>query len=226
MHALHLQNLTKTYPGAGGGEPVRVVDVPEFIVHDHQSVALIGASGSGKTTLLNLIAGILKPDTGVIALGGQDLAQLSEAQRDHARARSVGYVFQTFNLLPAFTALQNVELPMRLAGRPDRKHAIELLESVGLTDRLHHRPDQLSHGQLQRVALARALANHPALVLADEPTGALDHHNAELAVKLIRETCQRNDAALLMVTHDQRLLDGFDRVAPIHQINKAAEAVV
>src|SRR5439155_25850754 len=160
-----------------------------------------------KTTLLHLIAGILTPDSGQINfnLDGQsiDVTRLAEAQRDVFRGRNIGYIFQTHHLLGGFTALENVLLGMSFTGRsPDRQWARHLLEEVGLSDRLNYRPAKLSVGQQQRVAVARALANRPKLVLADEPTGALDTVNAQQALELIRKLCGEVGSSLLLVSHD------------------------
>jgi len=184
-------------------------------------VALSGASGLGKTTLLHLIAGILRPDAGSIRLAGQEVTALGEASRDRLRALTLGYIFQTFNLLPGFTCLENVLLGMSFGPGPDRTFAEQLLRRVGLGERLHHRPRQLSTGQQQRVAVARALANRPKLVLADEPTGNLDAANSREALRLIREACAENGAALLLVSHDREVLAAFDRVIPLAELNRA-----
>lgn len=184
-------------------------------------MALSGASGLGKTTLLHLIAGILRPDAGSIRLAGQEVTALGEASRDRLRALTLGYIFQTFNLLPGFTCLENVLLGMSFGPGPDRAFAEQLLRRVGLGERLHHRPRQLSTGQQQRVAVARALANRPKLVLADEPTGNLDAANSREALRLIREACAENGAALLLVSHDREVLAAFDRVIPLAELNRA-----
>ncbi len=182
---------------------------------------LAGESGSGKTTFLNLIAGILRPDAGVIQIDGAAVSSLSEAQRDRFRARTIGYIFQTFNLLQGYTCLDNVLLGMSFGAGVNRAFAEELLKRVGLGERLHHRPRQLSSGQQQRVAVARALANRPKLVLADEPTGNLDHKNAREALALIRQACRENGAALLLVSHDREVLGQFDKVQDFSKINRA-----
>jgi putative ABC transport system ATP-binding protein len=176
----------------------------------------------GKTTLLHLIAGILKPDSGSIRLDGRDVSALSEPERDRLRATSIGYIFQTFNLLPAFTCLENVLLGMSFGPGADRPFAESLLRRVGLGDRLKHHPRQLSTGQQQRVAVARALANRPKLVLADEPTGNLDHASACEALRLIREACAENGAALLLVSHDREALGKFETVIELAKINRAS----
>src|SRR5438105_12267029 len=200
--AIHLRNLIKRYIGPDGSV-VPVIDVASLQLADGEQVALIGTSGSGKTTLLHMIAGILTPDAGKIAFDGTDVAALSEAQRDVFRGRHIGYIFQTHHLLPGFTALENVLLGMSFTGRKhDPEWATHLLKEVGLADRLNYKPQKLSVGQQQRVAVARALANRPTLVLADEPTGALDVNNAQQVLGLIRKLCEEVKASLLLVSHD------------------------
>ena len=202
-----------------------VLDVPEFVLEEKQQMALRGTSGTGKTTLLNCIAGILSPDSGRIMLGDRDMVALGEGARDRVRAENIGYIFQTFNLLQGYTCLENVVLGMGFGGGADRDFARELLERVGLGDRLAYRPGQLSVGQQQRVAVARAVANRPKLVLADEPTGNLDPKNAREALKLIREICEENEAALLLVSHDQLVLDQFKDCSDLGEINRAMQEV-
>jgi putative ABC transport system ATP-binding protein len=181
-----------------------------------------GESGSGKTTLLHLIAGILKPDSGSIMLAGQEMSALGEPARDRLRATAIGYIFQTFNLLQGYTCLENVLLGMSFGPGADREFARALLTRVGLDQRLQHHPRQLSTGQQQRVAVARALANRPKLVLADEPTGNLDHKSAAEALALIREACRESGAALLLVSHDREVLAQFETVHALAQLNRAA----
>lgn len=221
MPLLDIRQLKKAYAAPEGGTHV-VVDVPEFSLAAQAQVALSGESGSGKTTFLNLIAGILAPDSGSIKLNGQELAGLSESARDRVRATSIGYIFQTFNLLQGYTALENVLLGMSFGPGADREFAKALLKRVGLEAKLHHLPRQLSTGQQQRVAVARALANRPQLVLADEPTGNLDHANARDALTLIREACRENGAALLLVSHDRDVLGKFETVQELAKLNRAA----
>src|SRR6266545_3955998 len=192
--AVELQQVRKRYIGPDGSV-VPVIDVARLEVADGEQVALVGTSGSGKTTLLHLIAGILTPDSGKILFKTGDdrtvdVAQLPEADRDIFRGKHLGYIFQTHHLLPGFTALENVLLGMSFTGRrPDRSWAQHLLNEVGLSDRLNYKPAKLSVGQQQRVAVARALANRPKLVLADEPTGALDAKSAQQTLDLIRALC-------------------------------------
>jgi len=220
-HLLHIHDLVKEFPNPEGGT-VRIVDVPEFALAAGHQVALQGSSGTGKTTFLHLIAGILRPDRGSIHFDGEDMASMPEGTRDLRRGTKMGYVFQTFNLLQGFTALENVELAMELAGHRDPSAARGLLERVGLGGRLNYRPRQLSVGQQQRVAVARALANKPRLVLADEPTGNLDAHHAGEALALLREICHEQGASLLLVSHDREILAAFDDVRSLAEINRAA----
>ena len=221
MSLLEISGLKKSFVAPEGGLHL-VVHVPEFRLDEKSQVALSGESGTGKTTFLHLIAGILKPDAGRVLLGGRDMASLSEPQRDRLRALSIGYIFQTFNLLQGYTCLENVLLGMSFGPGVDREFALKLLQRVGLGDKLNHKPRQLSTGQQQRVAVARALANRPKLVLADEPTGNLDHANARESLKLIRETCRENGAALLLVSHDREVLEQFETRLDLRQINRAA----
>lgn len=220
MSLLKISGLKKSFVTPDGARQL-VIDVPEFSLEAKAQVALRGESGLGKTTLLHLIAGILKPDAGCIELAGQEVSALDEASRDRLRASALGYIFQTFNLLPAFTCLENVLLGMSFGPGADRGFAEALLKRVGLGERLRHRPRQLSTGQQQRVAVARALANRPKLVLADEPTGNLDAANARAALKLIREACAENGAALLLVSHDPEVLGQFENVLDLATINRA-----
>jgi putative ABC transport system ATP-binding protein len=225
--SVRLEQLKKRYV-APDGSVVPVIDIDRFDLGGGEQVALIGTSGSGKTTLLHLIAGILAPDSGKILFGdgnGEmvDLAGLPEANRDVFRGRNIGYIFQTHHLLPGFTALENVQLGMSFTGRShDPAWAKHLLEEVGLADRLNYKPTKLSVGQQQRVAIARALANRPKLVLADEPTGALDAVNAQQALDLIRKLCAEVSASLLLVSHDPNITRQLPRAVELMELNRAA----
>jgi ABC-type lipoprotein export system ATPase subunit len=228
--ALRLERLNKRYVSPDGSA-VPVIDVEAFALGDGEQVALVGGSGTGKTTLLHLIAGILTPDSGRIVLSpngsteGTDITALGEADRDVFRGRHLGYVFQTHHLLPGFTALENVLLGMSFTGRAaDGARARHLLAEVGLADRADYRPGKLSVGQQQRVAVARALANRPNLVLADEPTGALDPRNAQQVLELIRKLCAEVSASLLLVSHDPAITAKFDRVVQLSELNRATVA--
>ncbi len=220
MALLTISNLIKDFK-APDGSTNRVVQVAGFELDERAQLALRGESGSGKTTFLNLIAGILKPDQGRIVVAGEEMSALSEPDRDRLRARAIGYIFQTFNLLQSHTALENVLLGMSFGAGEDPVKAEQLLKRVGLGDRLHYRPRQLSTGQQQRVAVARALAGQPKLVLADEPTGNLDSTRSKEALLLIREVCRENGAALLLVSHDPGVLGQFDQVQDFHALNSA-----
>jgi len=225
MPLLEISNLTKGYARPGNAGVHRVVDVAAFALDAGAQQALRGESGTGKTTFLNLIAGILAPDGGSIRLDGRELTALGEAGRDRLRAETIGYIFQTFNLLQGHTVLENVELGMAFGRGVDQARAIALLQRVGLGDRLGHYPRQLSTGQQQRVAVARALANRPKLVLADEPTGNLDRRNAREALHLIREVCAETGAALLLVSHDERVLAAFEHMQDFAAMNRALAEV-
>lgn len=218
--ALEIANLRKSYWTSEGARQV-VIDVAAFRLPARGQVAIRGESGSGKTTLLHLIAGITTPDGGSIRVGGREMTSLGEAGRDRLRATTIGYVFQTFNLLQGYTCLENVLLGMSFGPGADRARAVRLLERVGLGGRLGHYPRQLSSGQQQRAAVARALANRPRLVLADEPTGNLDPRNAREALALIREVCEEGEAALLLVSHDPTVLGEFAAVESMDRLNQA-----
>ncbi|KXK33266.1 ABC transporter ATP-binding protein [bacterium] len=222
MPILEIRNLQKSFRSPEGGNHV-ILDIPEFCLEAGHQAALEGSSGSGKTTLLNLIAGILLPDQGEIRIASRNIAPMSESDRDRWRALHIGYVFQTFNLLQGYTALENVLLGMMFGSGVDLSFAKELLHRVGLSDRMNYRPGQLSVGQQQRVALARAVANHPQLVLADEPTGNLDRQQAQTALGLLRDICRENGAALLLVSHDPHVLNQFEERHSLDSLNCAAQ---
>lgn len=219
MPLLSISYLKRSF-ASPDGERKMIVDVSSFSLEAGRQRALRGESGCGKTTFLHLIAGILAADSGSILINERDMATLGESARDRLRAETIGYIFQTFNLLQGFSVLENVLLGMAFGGKYDRSHAISVLERVGLGHRLDHRPRQLSTGQQQRVAVARALANRPKLVLADEPTGNLDRKNAAEALALIRETCRETGAALLIVSHDADVLASFEDVQDFADLNQ------
>ncbi len=198
--------------GYGGAE---VLSLPHLEIPQGAQWVLTGPSGSGKTTFLNIVGGLLLPDAGTVTVSGTELTSLPEAARDRFRAAHVGYVFQTFNLLPAFTALENVLLGMLFAGTVDRARAAALLERVGLKDRVDHRPKALSVGQQQRVAIARAVANRPQLLLADEPTGNLDPAAGAGIITLLKEVCTENGTTLLCVSHQPQVMESFKDVKEI-----------
>ena len=217
---LQLENVKKSYSEANG-EMLAVLDISDFSLTPGEQMALIGRSGCGKTTLLHIISGISKPDSGSVQIDGLDITRLSEAGRDRFRAEKIGYVFQTFNLLPGFSALENVILGMTFAtGKHDRARATKLLERVGLAQRASHSPDKLSVGEQQRVAVARALANKPKLLLADEPTANIDPGHQQQVVDLIRQTCEEENVSLLVVTHAMEVANQFDRVDRLEDVNQ------
>ena len=222
--SLLLENVRKAYREPNG-KPLPVLGIERYELAQGEQSALVGSSGGGKTTLLNVISGILTPDAGSVTVSGTDIASMPEVVRDRFRAEKIGFVFQTFNLLPGFTALENVLLGMTFSrGKTDKAFAESLLERVGLKDRQHHQPGRLSVGEQQRVSVARSLANRPALLLADEPTANVDPANQTLILDLIRNTCQENQVTLLMVTHDMDVAGKFDRIDRLQEFNQPAMA--
>ncbi|WP_437193038.1 ABC transporter ATP-binding protein [Planctomicrobium sp. SH527] len=216
--SLILRNIRKSYREPAGGM-LPVLNIDSFELNQGDQVALVGQSGGGKTTLLNVIAGITMPDAGEVIINGVDITRLIEPARDRFRAERIGIVFQTFHLLPAFTALENVLLGMSFSGKADRTFAIKLLEQVGLGKRLSHRPSQLSVGEQQRVSVARALANRPRLMLADEPTASVDVANQGKILQLLRDACREHEVSLLLVTHSAEVSSQFDRVEQLQNFN-------
>lgn len=204
MAAIKVEHLGKRVPDAGGW--LTILDDVGFTVDPGDTVAIVGASGSGKSTLLGLLAGLDLPSGGRVVASGQDLFALDEDQRARWRAENVGFVFQSFQLLPHMTALENVMLPLELAGARDAgPRARDLLGRVGLAERSTHYPRTLSGGEQQRVALARAFAPRPPLLFADEPTGSLDHATGERIIELLFELNRETGATLVLVTHDPAL---------------------
>ncbi|MCE2924660.1 MAG: ABC transporter ATP-binding protein [Phycisphaeraceae bacterium] len=200
---LNVDDVNKSY--TAGGRVVQALRGASMSIDGPGFYAIMGASGSGKTTLLHLLGAMDKPDGGTITIGGERIDQLSERALTDFRRRRVGIVFQAFNLLPTLTALENAELPGLLGGDDPaviRARAMELLESLGVSHRASHRPDSLSGGEQQRVAIARALLYRPALVLADEPTGALDSKNAEALWSLLGRVAREQQTTVVMVTHE------------------------
>ena len=201
---LQLKGVDKTY--RRGDEQVRVLVDFDFTLDAGEFVVVTGPSGAGKSTLLHIAGGLDAPDSGTVAVAGQDVWSMSTGARAAFRRRNLGFVFQFFNLVPMLTAVENVSLPLVLDGVPARSadaRAEELLERVGLGDRARHRPGELSGGQMQRVAVARALVARPSIILADEPTGNLDSHSSSEVLDLLRSLSDEEGAAVVMVTHDQ-----------------------
>jgi ABC-type lipoprotein export system ATPase subunit len=218
MSLLRVKQLKKSF-SSPEGENINVVDVDNFELAASEFCGMRGESGSGKTTFLHLLAGILSPDDGLIELEGKNTVQMNNSEKDSLRAGTIGYVFQSFNLLQGFSCLENLKLAMSFGSNYNESFAEDLLIKVGLAHRLSHKPSQLSIGQQQRVALARALVNKPKLILADEPTGNLDSKNAINSINLLCELCQETDTALLLVSHDERVVSNFDRQVDWNEIN-------
>ncbi len=216
--AVEIRGLSKSY--RRGGQRVAVLENLDLTVARGDFVALMGPSGSGKSTLLNLVAGIDKPDAGLLRVDGVELARLSEGELADWRAGHVGFIFQFYNLMPVLTALENVELPLLLTSLPRRQRrsrAALALEMVGLADRTGHVPGELSGGQQQRVAIARALVADPALLVADEPTGDLDRVSAGEVLELLRRLNAELGKTIIMVTHDQRAAEAARAVITLEK---------
>jgi len=214
---IKLNNVRKDY--LSGNNTTTIVDVDELNISAGEKIAIVGASGSGKTTLLNLLSGLVVADQGQIVIDGQEITTLSESARDRFRANNIGYLFQNFHLLDGYSALENVELGMLFAsGAVKSQRAAEQLTKLGLGQRLHHQPSELSIGQQARVALARATVNNPKIILADEPTGALDSESAREALDLLFEQSASHNSTLICVTHDKSVAANFDRILDMGQL--------
>lgn len=187
-------------------------------IKKREFLVIMGPSGSGKSTLLNMIGGLDNPTSGQVFINGQDISKMSDSSLTELRAREIGFIFQFYNLVPVLTALENVELPMMVTGineKEGKKRAIELLEMVGLGDRLHHRPDELSGGQRQRVSIARALANNPSIVLADEPTGDVDTKTGDEILDIMHHLNKNMGVTMIVITHDPAVSEHCDRLIRI-----------
>ena len=210
---IRTHDLTKNLPlGKTVVHALRGVDIE---IYAGEIVGIVGPSGSGKSTLLGLIGGLDKPSRGTIEIGGTDVSRMNEDQLTEIRNEKIGFIFQFFNLIPSLTALENVMLPIQFARKArfsPEKRAKELLTTLGLGDRTHHRPSELSGGQQQRVAIARALANDPPLLLADEPTGNLDQESGIMVMSTLRDIRERAGTTVIIVTHDHELASQADRV--------------
>ena len=202
MAGIKLINLTKNYKR--GEEIIRALDGVTLDIDPGEFVAVVGRSGSGKTTMLDLLGLLLKPTAGQLFIDDVDTTKLSDRERAHMRARKVGFVFQEYNLLSGLNVFENVMLPQRYVkdGAAGRQRATELIERVGLTDRIKHRPTELSGGQMQRVAIARSMVNRPSLILLDEPTGAVDTETAQQLVDLLKQLNREDRVTIVLVTHD------------------------
>lgn len=209
---IQVENITKVYR-------IGRVDVPalrgvSFEVQHGEFVSIVGPSGSGKSTLFYIMGGLTRASSGRVLIDGADFARMSDAQRTEMRKQKIGFVFQKFNLLPTLSAKDNIEIAREIAGRDgkDREFEQRVTQMLGIADRLEHRPAEMSGGEQQRVALARALINHPAIVLADEPTGNLDSKNSEIVLKMLRDANQKFGQTVLMITHNPEAASVGDRI--------------
>ena len=211
---LELQDIHLNYKTESTA--VEVIRGVSLKINSNESVAIVGKSGSGKTSLIMLIAGLECPNSGKIIFEGEDISQYSEDRLADIRKRKIGIVFQSFYLIPNYTALENVSLVLEINKVPDaKKKSTELLEQLGLKDRINHFPSQLSGGEQQRVAIARSIVLNPKLILADEPSGNLDSENSKLIMSLLFKYCKQNGSSLVLVTHDQTLAKECDRIIEI-----------
>ena len=207
---IQLYRVSKVVPS--GAEMLTILHSLDLTIPDGQFISVIGPSGSGKSTLLGLIAGLDEPTSGEIHIDGQVITTMNEDALAELRGAKIGFVFQSFHLIPSLTALENILVPMEIAGARDaRERAQHLMEDVDLVARAHHYPSQLSGGEQQRVAIARAFANDPSIMLADEPTGNLDSHNGRHVFELMVEMNRKRNATLVLVTHEQELAESADR---------------
>ncbi len=216
MNILEFKNVTKQYQL--GETTVHALRGIDWTVQQGDFTAILGASGSGKTTLLNIAGAIDDATSGSVAINGRNVAQLNDDRKAELRNKTIGYVFQNFNLVSVLTALENVMLALQIRGgrvSSIREEAVRRLKEVGLGAFLNHRPDKLSGGQRQRVAIARALITNPSLILADEPTANLDHHTARSVIDLMKELNEKENVTFIFSTHDQRLIDRMKRVVQI-----------
>ena len=223
MSVIEAIALTKTYLG-GDGEPIHVLDGVDLTVERGEMVAIIGASGAGKSTLLHLLGALDRPTSGAVRIGGQTLSGLDDDGVSALRNKTVGFVFQFHHLLREFTALENVMMPLRIGGMDEtsaKRRAMSLLDRVGLGGRTTHRPSALSGGEQQRTAVARALAADPAVLLADEPSGNLDHMNSERLHDLFGELARELEIAMVVVTHNRSLAARADRILQLEDARLA-----
>ena len=208
-----VRNVNKVFKKAD--EEVYALRDVSLDVYREEYLSIMGPSGSGKTTLFNMVGALDKPTSGEVRVGGQSLPALSSAELSYFRCKHIGYVFQTYNLIPWLTARGNVMLPMTFLGKSDEeanRRAVECLEMVGLSHRLDHTPGECSGGQQQRIAIARALANDPAIILADEPTANLDQKTGEEIIRLLKQLCQQEGVTVITATHDHKMLAASDRI--------------
>lgn len=215
---LTIQNLRKTFSNSEN-EKFDIINIPFFEMNNNEQTAIIGESGSGKSTFLNLISGIVSSESGEILFNGTNITKLTGSKMDKFRAKNIGYVFQTFNLLQGFTALENVMLGMMFCGKADKSRSLSALDKVGLSKRINNKPSELSVGEQQRVAVARAIVNSPGMILADEPTANLDRKNSGTVIELIKELCSMEKIALILVSHESDITGKFKNTRHFSEIN-------
>jgi len=215
---LKIINLRKSYTNLEN-EKFDIINIPFFELDENDQLAIMGDSGSGKSTFLNLISGIVNSDSGEIFINNTDIAKLSGSGMDMFRAKNIGYVFQTFNLLQGFTALENVMIGMMFCGKADKKRSLSALDKVGLSKRINNKPSELSVGEQQRVAVARAIVNSPGMILADEPTANLDKKNSGIVIELIKELCSESRISLMLVSHETDVINSFKDKKNFSEIN-------
>lgn len=213
---IELINVSKTYEL--GGEKIAALDQVDLKIAPGDFIAIVGPSGSGKSTLANIIGGLDIPDSGQVLIGNEDISKIDDAELSRYRNKKIGFIFQSFNLQPTYTALENVMIPLifsRIKMSERKKRALDCLTAVGLADRVNHRPNQLSGGQRQRVCIARALANNPQIIIADEPTGNLDSKKGEEIVDLLKALNQKVGITLIVITHDSSVAKQAKKVLTI-----------
>lgn len=225
MEILRVENLTKIY--GKGDTAVKALDHVSFTVEKGEFIAVIGPSGSGKSTLLHILGGVDTPTSGKVYIDGTDVYDLDESSLAIFRRRQIGLVYQFYNLVPVLNVEENITLPLLLDGRKvDKKYLEEMLDTLGVSDRVEHLPNQLSGGQQQRVSIGRALINHPALVLADEPTGNLDSKNSEEIISLLKLYNQKYKQTLIIITHDEKIALQANRIISIQDGKIAKDEVI
>lgn len=217
---IEINDITLSYKS--GDRALTVLDIPFWRIDKGAQAAIFGPSGSGKSTLLNIFAGLLLPETGTVQIAGKEINKMSETERDHFRAQHIGYIFQNFNLLQGYTALENVLIGMSFSSiKSDKAQAKEVLKAVGLSHREHHHPRDLSIGEQQRVAIARALIKKPDIILADEPTGSLDPLHTGAVIQRLREASNQAGCTLIVVSHEKDVVSTFDNQVSFLKLNEA-----
>lgn len=216
MKLVEVENVTKIYGSEKLGNEVRALDGISLTIKKGEMISVIGSSGSGKSTLLNMIGAVDKPTSGKILVDGEDVSEMNDDQLSVFRRRKIGFIFQSFHLIPVLSVEDNIKIPVLLdKKKPDNEYIEHIIEMLGLGDRRNHLPSQLSGGQQQRVAIARALANHPSLVLADEPTGSLDSKNGEEVMALLKNSVAELGQTLVVITHNIDIASQMDRIIKI-----------